>query len=130
MTLTEFLLARIAEDEAVARSAKEGAATPWRAAYGRQVEAGDGHLVTPEDEHSYSTDPPEGVALHIARHDPARMLAECEAKQQLVELAQGLVYLRGIGDPVAPSTPVGEDILEILANVYADHPDYREEWRV
>lgn len=128
MTLTEFLLARIAEDEAAARAAY---ASPWRA-------KDDGHLWTGHD------DAEEGptvyvnggvyanqrhTAEHIARHDPARVLAECEATRQLIELAQGLVYLREIGDPIAPSTPVGQDILEILAQPYADHPDYREEWR-
>ena len=115
LTLTDFLLARIAEDEAAARAAEGPAQTPWRATYGRQVEtARDGYLVTPEDEHSYTTDPPDDVALHIARHDPARVLAECEAKRRIVQNAQ---------DP-------GDDLfVAILALPYADHPDYREEWR-
>ena len=50
----------------------------------------------------------------LARHDPARVLAECEAKRQIVQNAQ---------DP-------GDDLfVAILALPYADHPDYREEWR-
>jgi hypothetical protein len=57
------------------------------------------------------------------------VLAACEADRQLVELAQGLEYLREIGDPTAPRTPIGRDILEILAARDADHPDFHEEWR-
>lgn len=57
------------------------------------------------------------VADHIARHDPARVLAECEAKRRIVEWASD-----GEGE-FHWST-----VLAPLAAVYADHPDYREEW--
>lgn len=152
MSLSEFMLARIAEDEALARSAEERALTPWRATYGRQVEARhDGYLVTPEDEHSYSTDPPDEVALHIARWDPARVLAECEAKRRIVEAhplvtdPQRLVkvWTRASpgnacetcgGNPVDSSAPIEDigpcDTLLALAAIYADHPDCREEWKL
>lgn len=40
MTLTEFLTARIAEDEATAREAAAEAEAPWRPPHGRQVETG------------------------------------------------------------------------------------------
>lgn len=149
MTLTEFLLARIAEDEAVARSAEERARPPWRATYGRQVETrDDGYLVTPEDEHSYSTDPPDVVALHIARHDPARVLAECEAKRQIVELhpiyhgprllavdssRTDFACERCHATSAIDSESVIEalgwcETLRFLALPYAGHPEYRTEW--
>lgn len=123
--LAEFLLARIAEDEAAARGA--GGLT-WSAGAGIFYT----HTVEDSERQPVIYDegaPTEAQADHIAAWSPARVLIECEAKRQLIELAQGLVYLREIGDPVAPSTPVGQDILEILAVPYADHPDYREEWR-
>ena len=45
---------------------------------------------------------------------PRPRAAECEAKRRIVENAQ---------DP-------GDDLfVAILALPYADHPDYREEWR-
>lgn len=119
MTITEFLLARIAEDEAVARDATALAEVPWRATYGRQVEtAHDGYLVTPEDEHSRSDDPTDAVSEHIARHDPARVLAECEAKREIVR-----VYLSN------PMSWQSEVAVRALAAVHADHPDYDESWR-
>lgn len=151
-TLSEFLLARIAEDEALARAAAADAATPWRATYGRQVEqARAGFLVTPEDERSYPSEPPDEVALHIARHDPDRVLAECEAKRALVTMH----YLMDGGAPdtypyvstgyggeeriVYPGCVIcdgdafprrhGCDTIRHLAVPYADHPDYDEGWR-
>ena len=53
------------------------------------------------------------VAGHIARHDPARVLAECDAKRRIVERRN---HLDG-------------PTLRALAAVYADHPDWREEWK-
>lgn len=44
----------------------------------------------------------------------ARVLAECEAKRRIVE--------------EAPLWGCGRTMGKILAAVYADHPDYREEW--
>lgn len=150
-TLSAFMLARITEDEAAARAAAELAETPWRATYGRQVEtAREGYLVTPEDEHSYTTAPSDAVGEHIARHDPARVLAECAAKRRIVEdhfLMDGgapetYPYMaEGYGEPriVYPGCAVchrdaspsrhGCDTVRVLAVPYADHPDYLEEWR-
>ncbi len=77
MTLTEFLLARIAEDEAVARAA---------------IDPG-GYYSSPEGRWRFMEIPYEGEwpvasdsdgmeagsdwSEHCARHDPARVLAEC-----------------------------------------------------
>ncbi|WP_294567538.1 DUF6221 family protein [uncultured Arthrobacter sp.] len=137
LSLTDFLLARVAEDEAVAREAGGLAETPWRATYGRQVEtARDGYLVTPEDEHSYSDDPTDAVSEHIARHDPARVLAECEAKRRIVERETERLreqwrrrvdeHRQTFDEWMQP--PYGETLRD-LASVYADHPDYRQEWK-
>jgi hypothetical protein len=63
---------------------------------------------------------------HIARHDPARVLAEVAAKRQIVELH----FLRSSGrlcnedDDLWPC-----ETLRLLARPYVDHPDYRHEWR-
>jgi hypothetical protein len=88
MTITEFLLARIAEDEAAAQAASTG---PWVwvgeaaedsaflyagdnepviAAYGNHTE---GYIECSDADRSY-----------IARHDPARVLAECKAKRAIL----------------------------------------------
>ena len=93
MTLAEFLLARIAEDEAIARRSVN-----WSEGITEWADGGD-----PDWE-------------HIARWDPARVLAECEAKREIVvEMAY---------DGLGPR----EWILHQLALPYAGHPDYRQEW--
>ncbi|SCL43181.1 hypothetical protein GA0074692_6751 [Micromonospora pallida] len=65
---------------------------------------------------------------HMARHDPARVLAEVDAKRRLLtqfELRGNSV--RGI---VQPSTGgVWDDLLRMLALPYADRSGYRSEWR-
>lgn len=151
--LVEFLLARIAEDEAAARAASPGGWT-----YGgvasvdggmlydetrtianlvyEQPDAHDGtivrHLLVPEA---------DANGQHITRHDPSRVLAECEAKRRIVEMhrADGapVVDLLGMeyefcwtcsdSGPDAQAWPC--DTIKALAAVYADHPDYRDEWR-
>lgn len=154
LTLTEFLLARIAEDEEAARACAEAFPSPWEVAdrgwrvriyaaanvpdVGDHAEPGDERApcvieVEPERHHDLLN---QGGWLsdrveHIARHDPARVLAECEAKRRIVERCSaprpgdewdGLDW---DGDLRA----VAESVLVALAAVYADHPDYRDEWR-
>lgn len=173
MTLAEFLLARIAEDEAVALAASD---SPWRTEGSKYVSGayiisrGGGSV-------SHATEVTTPDAEHIVRHDPARVLAECEAKRRIVEL---LDYERSPGHPCAHSVPcpscgalaghvclaggeVGhpstyvhaaregaafqsmligsggrrpihsfqpaDSVLRALTLPYADHPDYRDEWR-
>jgi hypothetical protein len=111
MTLTEFLLARIAEDEAAAR------AVGWTP---RWVMAHD------------LPDAPPGIVAHIARHDPARVLAECAAKRRIVELADDATGLDMQVDSEfaaesrneVTSPYLGDVILRALAMPYADHADY------
>jgi len=107
LTLTDFLLARIAEDEAVADEVhREGcvrAASDWT----RPCDCGY----------------------------PARVLAECEAKRGAVEAAWGdHVQIEGEwgmcrGQAALSAANDYPDVVRWLALPYADHPDYREEWR-
>jgi hypothetical protein len=97
-TLTEFLLARIAEDEAGYRAEAEG--IPWLTVNGRSLWA---HL-----------------------------LAECEAKRRIVEkYERALDSRREHPDDLATAGALLalHGVVGILASTYADHPDYREEWR-
>ena len=101
MTLIEFLLARIAEDEAAA--GRGG----WH--NGGGVFANDNY----------------GCLLV----QPDRVLAECEAKRSIIEMHDAMpaenVYCMTCDEnhdwPCAT--------LKTVAAVYADHPDFREEWR-
>ena len=72
------------------------------------------------------------VADHIAFHDPAYVLADVLAKRAIVGMYE---REREDGHAVSYSTEqaariyVLERAVELLAAAYADHPEYREEWR-
>jgi hypothetical protein len=117
MTLTEFLLARTAEDEAVALG--------LLAKHSRQYQ----HSGPAAEVWSDSDDNEvEGVSL-----SPTRMVAECEARRRIVEHhGQSVVE----GDLCSICTEVGPDAqgwpcltLRLLALPYSDHEDYDEAWR-
>lgn len=111
MTLTEFLLARIAEDEEVAQIKK--------AQWGGHWERGDSPRV-------------------IGTIDPNRVLAECEAKRRIVEMGtfddspeSAVDFWLKEGKGRTPPQPVGAliGVFRALAAVYSDHPDYDRDWR-
>lgn len=56
----------------------------------------------------------------------ARVLAECGAKRRIVEMAW---HHLGDDDYAWGMEEAKRQILAVLALPYADHPDYREEWR-
>lgn len=108
MTITDFLLARIAEDEARARDVRD----PQLRHIVWSIEAG----TTVED--------------HV--------LAECEAKRRIVEMGcfsdspeSAVDYWLDEGKGLTPSPGLGAmiDVFRLLAFSYADHADYREEWQ-
>ena len=105
-TITEFLEARIAEDEAVARRVADGPGEPggrgiWSVAIG--VSGNDAKFA------------------HVAS-DPARVLAECAAKRAIIGLYRDGV-MGEIFDGEKWTNPLAS-----LAAVYEDHADYRKEW--
>ncbi|MGW5691512.1 DUF6221 family protein [Streptomyces asiaticus] len=73
---------------------------------------------------------------HIIRHDPARVLAEIEAKRGIIaryEFVCRQAAELGLSEEERETwVQVGgalQSCVLCLAAVYADHPDYREEWR-
>lgn len=123
MTITEFLLARLAEDEAAAREVQAAA---WEVnGDGLVVVAGSSDQVCPGGGINYDEPPEPSDAAHIARHDPARVLREVEAKRAIVEVLgdcdDGLIWDAHLANRA-------EDALRHLASVYSDHEDYRAEW--
>lgn len=126
--LVEFLLEQIAEDQAVAEAAvmegHEWGGARWMVPEGTMtdqvcIDNGRrwGGATVVYDEGSPSAE----QAAHIARHDPARVLAECEAKRAQIDH-----LVRSMESDYAPWN---EQQLRIMAVVYADRPGYREEWR-
>jgi hypothetical protein len=67
----------------------------------------------------------DAVADHMARFDPARVLAEVEAKHRIADLHEGR-HTCGDSDH-NDEDPC--DTLRVLALPYADRPGYRDEWR-
>jgi pyrimidine deaminase RibD-like protein len=105
MTITEFLTARLDEDEAAARDVLENGLVSWDEA--RQILYRAGWHA-------------ERAEAHIARHDPARVLADVAAKR-------AIVALHPCDDCGMGNDPCST--LRLLAQPYAEHPDYDEEWR-
>jgi hypothetical protein len=120
MTLVEFLDARIAEEEAEARQAfddldLDGTGTGWSTSlgYDHNQLSGPGYVFT-------------------RRWSPERVLAECEAKRQIIEEHGGRApyFVDPCDAHDAEFKTIPCDTARFLAAVYADHPDYREEWKV
>ncbi len=137
-TLAEFLLARIAEDEDTARAATPGP-WYWEKPSGVDWSQGEESLMSrhQRDGHdvavlcgwgydSSGIDAQQADRNHIARHDPSRVLAECEAKRRIVD--ECTPWVSEPSDDYGAQT-VSEMTLRFLALPYADHPDYRQEWR-
>jgi len=150
--LTEFLLARIAEREAVALAARNCLLDRWWVD-GPAAESGKWWVYATGEKFTR-----QAVADHIALNDPTRVLADCEAKRKIIafheswptlvqmpakiehddsdldnytyRMSQEIAWLTtreyvarfGIDPPTAP-------MLAALALPYADHPDYLPEWK-
>lgn len=150
VNITEFLLARIAEDEAVAKAA--WGESPWVARerwhttpFGRNFNT----FVVMDGQREVTIVSMGGSARHIAHWHPARALAECAAKRAIVGL-HGAAH--DYADHYRKPTPLvvcvecgpHEDVdwrtggqgnfpcstIRALAAVYADHPDCDTVWRV
>lgn len=106
MTITEFLLARIAEDEELLN-------------WGRPLRI---HV-----------DPGGNGDASFPFHD--RWKAECEAKRQAIDAAWGdhhqIEGEWGSCQSIEEMDSKGDvpGVVTALASVYADHPDFNEEWR-
>lgn len=144
--LLGFLEARLAEDEATARAATPG---PWSVdneTYAESISGSDDQDVVAGGrwggEASVFTSTED--ALHIARHDPARVLAEVAAKRAIMDIhsmfippyvgvgPDGSCQGCGLGgDGRYYNTPDIKDCpeLQALAAIYADHPDWQEGWK-
>jgi len=136
--LVAFLRARLAEDEQTARAAPAGPWTYERVFSDLSGAVMDGPLISGEHTDGYID--PESAA-HIARHDPARVLAEVDAKRRIIDQHVAAVLPGGqVPDVIYCPTCNGPDwdmypmpdgctTLRLLALPYAGHEDYREEWR-
>jgi len=139
--LTTWLLEQIAEDEQIAALATR---PPWVAKVD-DVETGDSRRyaavgriavdVPGRRRWLYAGGENGHDARHIAAWDPARVLAECEAKRQILEYHEPETLPDGIPtyDPPRCDSCTNCELpcptLRLLAVPYADRAGYREEWR-
>jgi hypothetical protein len=124
--LITWLRAQVDDDERVARSMFTGGDWRWLgdAIVDRDV---DGWRSAPDDAVIITLrHDREEVGGHIARHDPARVLAGVEAKRQIIELHEVARTSRELS---ADAWIMLKQAVQHLATVYADQPGYRDEWR-
>lgn len=127
--LATWLLAQIADDEQEARQVSVKAPAPWKVSeYNEIADVNGKGIVTSGDYGSPWMQ--DYVDDHIARWDPARVLAECDAKRRIVARHSdtytgdnGYQWCRRDDDHV----PCWD--LRDLATPYADRPGYLDEWR-
>lgn len=129
--LIAFLHARIADDEQTARAATEG---PWEVdseQHAESISTPDGTTVVGGGRWGSEASVFESTedATHIARHDPARVLAEANAKRLIIADYERFLAERRRAMGGWDSYPDVSPTMAALASVYADHPDYRDEWR-
>jgi hypothetical protein len=119
--LVVWLRAQLDEDERIARSA--GLAS-WQ-----NVDM-DGELRDDVNAGTVAYTPRVETRAHIARHDPARVLREIDAKRDIVgDLAEVIRWAERKSLDYQDGADVCERTLKRLALPYADSPGYREEWR-
>jgi hypothetical protein len=119
-SLTAFLLARIAEDEAQARELIPGRVDPENARWHTESLA----MASLDDRQR----------RYVAKWAPPRVLAECEAKRRIVDRYRAQLDRERDPDEsqLAAGICVNEYenwILPVLALPYVDHDDFRDEWR-
>lgn len=102
VTLTAFVLARIAEDEDAARVAIQSVMR--------------GHQV-------WDKVHPDVVPL-VAARSPRRIIDECESKRRLVVYAE--LHPGKVSDSPQHT---GRYVLQLLALPYSGHSDFNETWR-
>jgi hypothetical protein len=149
--LVQFLRARLDEDEQAALAWPEDQ-RKWETCGARQVtyDSGVGEQVTAIGvggggslgwERITVKRDVDGLAPHIARHDPARILADIEDKRELIKRGDTLFCECDF----ATSPPTNPDdrsqqiphhydctayrIAQVLAVAYASHPGYGKEWQ-
>jgi hypothetical protein len=135
--LAGFLRARLDEDEQTARDVQDGS-PPWN---GQWISDGphalrtrNGHVLAfstrTTDGRDLPLDLKPGLVEHWARHDPARVLAEVDAKRRIIAEHP---WRR------EPDWPSGRqcrqcatewpcNTLRLLALPYASDPGYKPEW--
>ncbi|MFE2710666.1 DUF6221 family protein [Streptomyces mirabilis] len=136
--LVRWLGEQLDEDERIAKMASAG---PWTRHVGRITGGPEGRVLVAQQAQAWNAD-------HIARHDPARVLREIEAKRRLLDdytvtariRDEAAARIKAAGDHPDPKdletwdraqreAAILEGPVRLAALPLADRPGYREEWR-
>jgi Family of unknown function (DUF6221) len=131
--LIAFLHACLDDDERVAREVSDRAPyDEWDATTAQgDDDAARSHAEVVGIARPHATSAARSIAEHIARWDPARVLAELKADRRILDLHRpvraddvpGLVQCSRCGGEVMPC-----EHIRLLAQPYAGQPGWREEW--
>ena len=143
MSVVDFLLARIAEDEQDARKCAEVFPSPWEVVdrgHMASVKADGLNFQTVAEVHQDQVKPitvGDGwlgdYLIHVATHDPERVLAECQAKREIVRMTVDAA-VAWVWDESNPHETLDQSpewvrrALPALASAYSSHPDYNPDW--
>lgn len=122
--LVEFLMARLDEDEHFARRTHS---SEWTFDELGQLLVNQGQTIS-----KIANLGVDNFGWHIARHDPARVLRDVAAGRALIKVATEAKEASNtsVGDDYMMAAACLETALKQRAEVYSDHPDYQEAWRV
>lgn len=112
--LMAFLRARLDEDEHMCKFAMWDGEGPW-------TEVSSGVLQTAGDLYPTGN---QGISRYAVHFQPERMLREVEMKRLVIRFVADADHVTTEdGYNLAPM-----DVLRLLAQPYATHPEYRAEW--
>ena len=134
--IAAFLSARLDEDEALARQAAQvaGPDWTWKTEVPEGWDAPTDYVISPAGALLLDTmGGIEGEAPHVARHDPARVLREVEAKRNILARYEDCLTRQEDQDyPYAPAAEQAREyedfVLPNLVAAWSDHPDYDQDW--
>lgn len=131
VTLVEFLLERIADDEQSARYAQTVAPTPWEVAdrgwLARLYRDGSDDPMFEVERASLAGPNPGDLLRFFERFSPSRVLAECDAKRRIIDRASA-AWVESDCTECNEAGYLGDAVLRLLALPFSDHPSYRPEW--
>lgn len=117
-TITAFLLARIAEDEAVAQAAT--VSPSYHGSFGETAAEEIVNLALSEGAERAGAD-------HFENWMPARVLAQCAAYRAIVERHTGTMWVVEMCDECRDQTRPCPTLRTLVA-IWADHPDFDSAW--
>lgn len=134
--IVAFVTARLDEDVTSARAAAVYHGKRWHAGDTIDPSEGTVSIFDEDGANVLAMWVLPGDAAHIARHDPARVLREIEAKRAVlawyadaVDASEVFREKLGTGTHMAVAAESYLNVIRGYAAAWSDHPDYQEGWK-